>query len=69
MATAEVSRFAGIKEAFPEPWCVPGPVLGMLTPGPQPVLFTSRVTVCAERHGVQGVLTEVGTYCLVLQHP
>ena len=39
-----------------------------LSPGPQTLLFTSRVTACAEKHRVQGLLFEVGTYYLVLQH-
>lgn len=61
--------FAGIKEAFPEPWRVPGSALGTLSPGPQTLLFTGHVTACAEKHSMQGVLTEVGTYYLVLQRP
>ena len=31
MATAEVSMFAGIKEAFLEPWRVPDSALGTLS--------------------------------------
>ena len=45
------------------------PVGRSLSPGPQTLLFTSRVTACAEKHSVQGVLFEMGTYYLVLQHP
>ena len=49
--------------------CQTPPLGHCLSPGPQTLLFTSHVTVCAEKHSVQGVLTEAGTYYLVLQHP